>query len=447
MPSIYHTELDNMLQLQIPSLIEKLQKTSLEESSGIFDSFMMNNKATVFLREPNGRLILPPSTVITENSADKNIATAEEQSIVTGNNDNATNINYDSSKAKEYPVLFTDMKEEYTLIVMGEMKSVNQVTVTLIKLFPVTIISILCISLLVSFIYSQYITKPIVKISSQAGKMANMELELRCRENRNDEIGTLAKSLNNMAANLSKTLEELQTANSSLKKDIDYEREMDKQRMMFFSAVSHELKTPITALQGQLEGMLQNIGNYQDRDKYLEKSLAVTKAMEHIIQEIVTISRLDTSDFSLSIEELDMSEMIREVAAEYFELIEQKQLHLEIDIPDKLITKADKKLITKVVSNLFSNAICYSPIDENINVSLLACSDGTQFTIHNTGVSICNEALPHLFDAFYRADQSRSRKTGGSGLGLYIVKRILEQHDANFNIRNVNSGVEFSFTL
>lgn len=169
--------------------------------------------------------------------------------------------------------------------------------------------------------------------------------------------------------------------------------------------------------------------------------------MEHIIQEIVTISRLDTSDFSLSIEEFDMSEMIREVAGEYFELIEQNQLHLEIDIPDKLITKADKKLITKVVSNLFSNAICYSPIDENINVSLLACSDGTQFTIHNTGVSICNEALPHLFDAFYRADKSRSRKTGGSGLGLYIVKRILEQHDANFNIRNMNSGVEFSFTL
>ena len=193
--------------------------------------------------------------------------------------------------------------------------------------------------------------------------------------------------------------------------------------------------------------MLQNYGSYKDRDKYLAKSLAITKSMEHTIQEIVTISRLDASDFSLSKEKFDFSELIREVTAEYIDLIEQKDLELDVDITDRIMINADKKLIERVLSNLFSNAVRYSPAGEKVSITTFFENGQVHFTIFNTGVQISEEAIPYLFEVFYRADSSRNRQTGGSGLGLYIVKRILEQHKAEFSICNRNYGVEFSFIM
>ena len=239
-----------------------------------------------------------------------------------------------------------------------------------------------------------------MSISVFSKKMANMDLNCRCDERRNDEIGVLANSLNELALNLARALDELKSANLALQRDIDKERELDRQRMILISAVSHELKTPITALQGQLEGMLQNYGSYKDRDKYLAKSLAITKSMEYTIHEIVTISRLDASDFSLSKEKIDFSELIREVTAEYIDLIEQKDLELDVDITDRIMINADKKLVEKVLSNLFSNAVRYSPTGEKISVVAFYENGQIHFSILNTGVQISEKALPHIFEVF-----------------------------------------------
>lgn len=449
MPVSYRTELDNDLETQVSQLIDQLQSITFEESSRLFDRFLMNNNATLLLRLPDNTLLFPPSNVITENSLTENVATSKEteDTVFIGDGNGFTNTDYDLSKAKEYPFSFTNSNQKYTLIVIGETKFVNQVTATLLQILPWIICAIVCISLFAAFFYSHYITKPIVSISTLSKKMADMDLNCRCDESRNDEIGILANSLNEMALNLAKTLDELKSANLALQQDIDKERELDRQRMILFSAVSHELKTPITALQGQLEGMLQNYGSYKDRDKYLAKSLTITKSMEHTIQEIVTISRLDASDFSLSKEKFDFSELIREVTAEYIDLIEQKDLELDVNITDRIMINADKKLIERVLSNLFSNAVRYSPAGEKVSITTSFENGQVHFTIFNTGVQINEEAIPHLFEVFYRADSSRNRQTGGSGLGLYIVKRILEQHKAAFSIYNRNYGVEFSFIM
>jgi two-component system sensor histidine kinase VanS len=449
MPVSYRTELDNDLETQVSQLISQLQTTTFEKSSSLFDRFLMDNNATLLLRMPDDTLIFPPSNIITEYSSDENIATSKEakDTVLIGNGSNLAETEYDLSEAKEYPFSFDNSEQIYTLIVIGETKFVNQVTATLLQILPWIIAAIVCISLFAAFFYSHYITKPIVSISELSKKMANMDLNCRCDEKRNDEIGVLANSLNELALNLAKALDELKSANLVLQQDIDKERELDRQRMIFFSAVSHELKTPITALQGQLEGMLQNYGSYRDRDKYLAKSLAITKSMEHIIQEIVTISRLDAQDYLLNKEYFDFSELIREVTAEYIDMIEQKELELDVNISDQIMITADKKLVEKVLSNLFSNAVRYSPTGEKISVAAFYENGQVHFSILNTGVQISEEALPHIFEVFYRADNSRSRQTGGSGLGLYIVKRILEQHKASFSIHNQHSGVEFSFTM
>lgn len=449
MPVSYRTELNNYLETEVLQLIDKLQETAFEDSSPLFDRFLIQNKATLLIRLSDNTLISPPSNAIIENETDNNIATVreDEQTIVTDIGNTVLNVQYDLSSAKEYTFSFADSNEECTLIVIGEAKAVNQVTSTLLQILPFVIISIILISLLAAFFYSHYITKPIVEISTRSKGMANMELNCRCDEARSDEIGVLAHSLNEMADNLFKAFAELENVNKSLKLDIDKERELDRQRMVFFSAVSHELKTPVTALQGQLDGMLHNYGSYKDRDKYLARSLAITRSMEHTIQEIVTISRLDAQDYFLNMEEYDFSEQLREVLAQHIDLIEQKELSLDINISDRIMAKADPKLIEIVLGNLLSNAIRYSPVNERISITSFIENGQVHFSICNTGVQISDEALPHIFEAFYRADSSRNRQTGGSGLGLYLVKRILERHKADYHICNLNSGVYFSFTL
>lgn len=449
MPVSYRVETDNHLEREVLQLIDRLQETTYENSSILFDRFLMENKATLFIRLPDNTLIAPPSNVVADNGTDGNIATAKENEkiIISDSQNGALNVSIDLSDAREYVFFFGDSAEEHTLLVAGEAKAVNQVISTLLQILPWIIVSIVCISLLAAFFYSNYITKPIVAISALSQKMSDMELDCHCDESRHDEIGVLAHSLNEMAANLFSTLTQLKTANDSLKQDIDKERELDRQRMMFFSAVSHELKTPITALQGQLEGMLQNYGSYKDRDKYLGKSLDITKSMEHTIQEIVAISRIDTADFILDRREFDFAEQVRETVAQYIDLMEQKELDLDINIADRVIVNADPKLTQKVLSNLLSNAVRYSPAREKICITLFSENGQADFSISNTGVQISEEAIPHIFEAFYRTDHSRNRQTGGSGLGLYLVKRILEQHNAMFYICNFDCGVKFSFVL
>ena len=449
MPASYRMELDSDLETQVFQLIEQLKQTTFEKSNLLFDRFLMNTNATLLIRLPDNTIILPPSSVIFEDSENDNVSTIKENEnkVLVGNRNNFSDTVYDLSNAKEYSFAFLDMEKDCSLIVIGGPKSVNQVVTTLLQILPWIIGAIVFISLLAAFFYSHYITKPIVSLSILSKKMAGMELDCRCDESRDDEIGVLASSLNELVQNLAKSLEELKVANGFLQLDIDRERELDRQRMAFFSAVSHELKTPITALQGQLDGMLQNYGSYKDRDKYLAKSLAIAQSMERTIQEIVTISRLDASDFSLGRADFDFSELVRVIAAEYIDFIEQKDMELDINISEHITVNADEKMMKKVLSNLFSNAIRHSPRGEQIVVTSFLKNGCVYFSILNTGVQIKEEAISHLYEVFYRADDSRSRRTGGSGLGLYIVKRILEQHSAQFSIQNLNDGVEFWFSL
>lgn len=142
--------------------------------------------------------------------------------------------------------------------------------------------------------------------------MSELDFTWCCNEKRNDELGILAHSLNEMSQKLSLALHDLQTANSQLKEDINRERKLEQNQLDFFSAVSHELKTPITVIKGQLEGMLLNVGKYKERDKYLARSLEVVKSMEGMVQEILTISRIKSSGVILHYENFDLSEIIKE---------------------------------------------------------------------------------------------------------------------------------------
>ena len=237
------------------------------------------------------------------------------------------------------------------------------------------------------------------------------------------------------------TLSELQEANQKLQADIDMERQLERQRVEFFSAASHELKTPITIIKGQLQGMLYQVGRYKDRETYLAQSLEVTDTLEKMVQELLAISRLDTPGYTCKKCRLNLNKLIVDRITAFEDLFMQRDLTVEQFISPEIYILGDMQLLQKVLDNLLGNAAAYSEAGNNIIVNLWKEADNVGLTIENTGAHIPDEDIPKLFEAFYRVDQSRNRQTGGTGLGLYIVKTILDLHSAKIKIANTIQGV------
>ncbi len=336
---------------------------------------------------------------------------------------------------------FANDAEEYTLLIAKNTDKESQVVEALQKALPVLSAVILAVSVAAALFYTVYLMAPIKRISKAAEKMATLDFGGQCSVRRGDEIGVLAGSLNTLSEKLSSALAELQSANRQLKADIDRKRELERQRMGFFSAASHELKTPITIIKGQLQGMLYRVGRYKDRDKYLAQSLEAVEALEKTVQELLTVSRLDAPDCACRRETLDLSALTEERLAAHEDLFTQSGLTLERDIAPALPVCGDARLLQKAVDNLLGNAAMYTPAGGRVRVALRRESGDALLTVENTGAHIPEEEIPKLCEAFYRVEHSRNRQTGGTGLGLYIVKTILDLHAAALTIANTERGV------
>ena len=339
---------------------------------------------------------------------------------------------------------FTDSTEEYIVFFSKNTEKESQVVEALQKAIPVLSVVIIAVSIIVAFFYTIYMTTPIKKISRISKQMAALDFSGLCTVSRTDEIGILADSLNDLSRKLSSALSELQSANQKLQEDIDRERQLEHQRVEFFSAASHELKTPITIIKGQLQGMLYQVGRYKDRETYLTQSLEVTDNLEKMVQELLTISRLDTPGYAFNPAHIYFDKLIQDRLTANEDLFMQRELTVEKDISQEVSISGDLQLLQKGVDNLLGNAAAYSPAGECINVKLCQVAGKVNLTIENTGVHIPDGDIPKLFEAFYRVDQSRNRQTGGTGLGLYIVKTILDLHRAAIKIENTPQGVMVS---
>lgn len=242
-------------------------------------------------------------------------------------------------------------------------------------------------------------------------------------------------------------MEELQRANEQLLDDIAKEREIEKKRREFIATISHELKTPITILKGQIEGMLSNIGIYKDRDKYLKRNLEVLNDMEHMVKETLEISKLESQGFKPRKEQVSLSKIVEECIYNTSFIAKRKNIFIDKNIKENLFVCGDSKLLKKVVNNIITNAINHSPENEKVYASLHEERDEIVLKVENTGIYIEENELKEIFKPFYRIEKSRNRKSGGSGLGLYIVRMILDAHNGEYSISNSERGVEFKLYL
>ena len=339
-----------------------------------------------------------------------------------------------------YPLKFCDSDREFVLLVTYSDERTAMFRSAVKKSLPIVLVLAFFLSLLCAKLFSYHTKKPIVRMSIIAQRMAEQDFGWYCPDERDDEIGTLAKSLNTLSDELSGALTKLNDKNLYLKNEIALEKEKERRRMLFFSGVSHELKTPISVVIGQIEGMQKGIGVYKDRDRYLEKCRITLRELLDFINEILLVAHMDvaTNDNAQTVM---LDALLDEVVAFYDEPITEKKLALSYEVPDRIPFRGDEKLLKKAIGNVLGNAITYTPAEGNISVSLCRTEKDVTLTIENGPAHIDEQHLPHLFEAFYRADASNK---DGSGLGLYIAGMVLEMCGAVYEIKNQNTGVVFT---
>lgn len=449
-PSTYTAVVTDDLTAQVDQLVDQLDGTEEQSCGPLLDQFIRTSGAEAMLVGPDGRIADTGSQLAVQSVYEDSslvITSVQGDSTVTydagtSHTDDTVAVTMSEQATITAEVRFAGLEDSYTLYVTPRMEAENLAVRALAQMAPWILLVLLIFSLLCALVYSRYITRPIVRLSGIAGKMAQLDFQWESGEKRRDEIGRLGRSLDQMARKLSAALTDLEGANRALRGEVERERELDRQRMAFFNAASHELKTPVTILKGQLSGMLEGVGVYQDRDKYLLRSLQTTGRMENLIGEMLAISRMESGAAALRQETVDLSALTAERLQQDGELFRQREQELVSALTPGVLVTGDPSLLGRAVGNLLSNAALYSPQRARIRVWCGFRDGRPALTVENTGARIPEEALPHLFEAFYRTENSRNRSTGGSGLGLYLVKMILDRHGAECAIENTKDGVK-----
>lgn len=421
----YLAELDKSLDMSTKNLVSQLSEVSEQEMESLLNTYALEHGLSITLLNQNGTELKSFGEVAYRLDADTDTEKYQKSKGIT----------------KTY-----SMEREngtvYQLLVFGTKQRTNAALNSLNQIFPIAAVFAILVSVVIAVFYSRYVTRPILKVSEASKRLADMDFQIQCPNNRSDEIGILGENLNRLAEELNVALEELKEKNLLLEKDILLEKQMEQQQLAFFSAVSHELKTPVTILKGQLQGMLYGVGGYKDRDKYLRRSFEVADSMDGMIQEILSVSKIKSSGFVLNRTAISLDGMVQDILCNMEDIAIDKGICLHSELLSNANICVDKELFEKAVSNLIGNAIKYTADNGNIWVRIFQDKDAIILSVENETEKIPEGEIPKLFEPFYRRDKSRSRKTGGSGLGLYIVKMVMDLHRFAYQFHNTESGVE-----
>ena len=331
----------------------------------------------------------------------------------------------------------------YTLRLIAWASPEQKLTEVFIQMLPVVLLLILMISSAGALLCSKVLVRPILKLSSISQRMADLDLTCNSTTGRTDEIGVLSNNLSAMARKLDGALKDLESANGQLREDMAHIAALSEQRRDFFAAASHELKTPITILKGQIESMILGIGRFKDAKQVLPDTLKEVENMERLVKEILAISNIEMEGPSEKQESVSLSDALEKVTVLLEPLADEKQIAITKSIAPEVTVRGNPSLLEKALHNILSNAIRHSPDRAQVSVRLQEdCLE-----VYNSGVTIPEEDIPSLFTPFYRVEKSRNKATGGSGLGLYLVKTILQLHELPYNLENRDDGVCFTVHL
>lgn len=308
------------------------------------------------------------------------------------------------------------------------------------------IVAVVAVAL--SIFFSRLVTKPILKIRESAAHMIGMDFTKKCDYKAHDELGDLSNSINCLAEKLNDTIDQLHEANGKLQNDLNAQLEIDRMRKAFIASVSHEFKTPLTLIRGYLEMMEDHRLPADETQSAEEIMIGEVDQLDKMVSDLLDLSRLESNTCELKEKAFSISELLNQIAKKFDVVIQNQKIHLCLQCKaDPADVCADRNGIEQVIMNFLSNAIKNTAENGTIILASENEKDLVKISVFNEGSHIDETELSKIWDQFYRADQSRTRKTGGTGLGLTICREILEKHGSTYGVENVEGGVRFFFTL
>jgi len=312
---------------------------------------------------------------------------------------------------------------------------------------------VIIIGIILAFFISYRITKPIMRLTGISEQMKNLNFEAKYttkhKNSRKNELDLLGENINDLSNSLEKTISELKTANLELRKEINNKEKIDEMRREFLSNVSHELKTPIALIQGYAEGLQDGINDddAESRKFYCDVIVDEAGKMNTMVKQLLTLNQLEFGNDNIQMERFDIVEVIKNYIKSADILAKQKDVKVIMDDYDKIYVWADEFKVEEVLQNYYSNAINHIDGEKIINIKLRKKDNIVRISIFNTGSPIPEESLSHLWEKFYKVDKARTREYGGSGVGLSIVKAIMDSMHRDYGVNNYENGVEFWFEL
>ncbi|MCI8557790.1 MAG: HAMP domain-containing histidine kinase [Lachnospiraceae bacterium] len=298
----------------------------------------------------------------------------------------------------------------------------DYVTQAVLCALPLSLICCVVISIACSFVFSRKITVPIKQMGAVTEQMAQIEKDAACKIDSKDEIGMLAENINHLYRSLLSAMESLEAEKRRVS-------ESERSKADFLRAASHELKTPVTALNATLENMILGVGKYKDYDTYLPECREMTGQLGDMIHDILETSKAGMCAENETAIEVDLSKLLFSLCEPYALIARAKGVIFRLELPDSFQRVLPPQMFRKAVSNILANAVAYTEPGGRV----LAFFDGHDFLIENECIPIPEESLRHIFEPFYRPDFARDRDKGGNGLGLYIVDTLLKAMDISYS--------------
>lgn len=302
-------------------------------------------------------------------------------------------------------------------------------------------------SILMYFV-TRRVTNPLMRLAALSERMSNLDFEASYEGDAEDEIGVLGHSMNTLSDKLKQTIGELKKANRQLQHDIEEKIQIDEMRKEFIANVSHELKTPIALIQGYAEGLNEGMcEDAESRSYYCEVIMDEAGKMNKMVKQLLTLTALEFGNDTPMMETFDLAELIDDLLESARILTEQNQARVEVETERPLYVVGDEFKIEEVLTNYLTNAMNHLDGERIIRIRTEQMGDQVGVFVFNSGSPIPEEDLPNLWTKFFKVDKARTRAYGGSGIGLSIVKAIMDAHHQSCGVENREDGVEFWFTL
>lgn len=350
----------------------------------------------------------------------------------------------------EYIEMWGYLSDGSTFLIRTPIESIRE-SVMLSTRFSLYIMFVLIfIGSIVVWYISRKIANPILELTELSEKMANLDFDAKYTSGGENEIGVLGENFNVMSEKLEQTISELKSANYSLQKDIEQKEKMETMRTEFIGNVSHELKTPIALIQGYAEGLKEGISeDPESREFYCDVIMDEAGKMNRMVRNLLTLNQLEYGQEEVALERFNVMPLIHGIVQSTEIMIQQKEAEVRIHAPEAVNVWSDEWKVEQVFRNYLSNALNHLAGERIIDIKVVVNNEKgvAKISVFNTGNPIPQEDIEHIWNKFYKVDKARTREYGGNGIGLSIVKAIMDLFHKEYGVNNYKNGVEFWFEL